>query len=196
MSKPADKPEQAAPQVAAAPVKETAAATPKRTAPVFPSLFSLTTRDLFSISPVELMKRFTEDLEGYFSEFGFTREFDFGERALWRPIIEVFERAGAFVVRAELPGLSKDDVKVELEENRLIIKGERKSETEKREKEFYRSERSYGSFYRAISLPEGANLEQLQAQLNNGVLEITVPIPETVSKRRNIPIQVKTVEQK
>jgi HSP20 family molecular chaperone IbpA/Arc/MetJ-type ribon-helix-helix transcriptional regulator len=86
------------------------------------------------------------------------------------PAVEVRERDGNLVVSAELPGLNKDDVKVEVTGDGLVIQGERKREQEEERGGVHRSERSYGSFYRSIPLPEGANIEQAKAQFNNGVL--------------------------
>jgi HSP20 family protein len=93
------------------------------------------------------------------------------------------------LVTAELPGLTKDDVKVELTQDGLLIQGERKEEHEERQKDLLRSERRYGRFSRLIPLPEEANVEQAKAQFNNGVLELTIPIPEEKRKRREIPIE-------
>jgi HSP20 family protein len=155
----------------------------------FPSLFSLSPRDFFSTSPFELMRRFTEEMDRAFEDWGLARGTRLGETALWSPAVEVFERDNNLVVRAELPGLNKDDVKVEMTDNGLIIQGERKREHEEQGEGFYRSERSYGQFYRLIPLPEGANAEQARAQFENGILEVSVPVPESQRRRRSIPIE-------
>ena len=95
----------------------------------------------------------------------------------WSPRVNVLQREGQFVVRADLPGLSKDDIKVEINDEMLTIQGERKHE-EKQEREGYcYSECSYGSFYRAIPLPEGVEGSKVTAEFRNGVLEVTVPAP-------------------
>src|SRR2546422_10564118 len=83
---------------------------------------------------------------------------------------------------------SPEDGKVEVTDGALIIQGERKYEHEENKKGVYRSERRYGQFYREIPLPESADVERAKAQFNNGVLEIKLPVPEQVSKRREIPI--------
>lgn len=161
----------------------------------FPSLFSLGPRDFFNASPFELMRRFTEEMDRTFENFGLSRGFGGGEMDLWTPAVEVFEREGNLIVRAELPGLNKEDVKVEMNDEGLVIQGERKREHEEKREGFYRSERSYGKFYRLIPLPEDANAEQVRAQFNNGVLEVSVPVPERKTNRREIPIETGAGQQ-
>jgi HSP20 family protein len=151
----------------------------------FPSLWSLHPRDFFSLSPFDLMRRFSDDMDRFFGRF--SREM--GEPSAWAPSIEVREKDKYLVVSAELPGLSKDDVKVEVTDEGLVIQGERKREHEERRQGYYRSERNYGRFYRLIPLPEDAHVDQARAQFNNGILEVTVPIPESQRKRREIPIE-------
>jgi len=110
-----------------------------------------------------------------------------GER-MWAPAVELRERDNSLVVAADLPGIDPKDVKVEVENNTLVIQGERKREETKESEGFRRSERFYGSFFRAIPLPENANAEQAKADFRNGVLEITVPVSKEDSHRRQIPI--------
>jgi HSP20 family protein len=102
---------------------------------------------------------------------------------LWAPQVEVFERGNNLVVRADLPGLSRENVDVELDDDALIIRGERRSDVEDDEEGFYRSERSYGSFYRAIPLPEGIDASACNATFRDGVLEVTLPKPPQQSSR-------------
>ncbi|HEX8501297.1 MAG TPA: Hsp20/alpha crystallin family protein [Pyrinomonadaceae bacterium] len=103
--------------------------------------------------------------------------------------VEVFEREGQLVVRADLPGLKKEDVKVEVSNDTLTISGERKSEHEEKREGFYRSERSYGSFQRQIPLPEGVNADDARATFNNGVLEISIQAPQRESRSRRLEIK-------
>jgi len=139
---------------------------------------------LFGASPFKFMKRFTEEMDRAFAGFAPpSAEFE-----LWAPPLEVKHKNGDFVVTAELPGLAKEEIKVEVIENNLVIQGERKREREEKGEEFYRSERYYGKFYRAIPLPKGATTEQIKAELNNGVLEVVIPVPELKPATRQVPI--------
>jgi len=153
-----------------------------------PSLFAMTPRELFSASPFELMRRFSEEMDRFF-EGAVPRGGAMTESRAWAPPIEVSEQHGNYVVCAELPGIRKEDVKVELTQDGLVITGERKREQEERREGLYRSERSYGSFYRLVPIPEEANIEQAKAQFDNGVLTVSVPMPESKRRRREIPIE-------
>jgi HSP20 family protein len=93
----------------------------------------------------------------------------------WLPTVELFEREGTLVLRAELPGMKREDIAVEVTDNTLIIAGERKTEQEVKEKDYYRCERSYGSFRRAIALPTGVDTDQIAATYKDGILEVTLP---------------------
>ena len=150
-----------------------------------PFVFSLTPADLFSSSPFVLMRRFSEEMD---RSFGHVFSHGSSNSAAWMPAIKINELDGQLQVRAELPGLKPEDVRVEVTDGALTIQGERKYEHEENKKGVYRSERRYGQFYREIPLPEGADVERAKAQFNNGVLEIKLPVPEQVSKRREIPI--------
>jgi len=144
------------------------------------------------------MRRMMEDLDRMFEDFGSARGSrgdmpDVGGRGGlamdWTPAVEMFERDGQLVVRADLPGLSPEDVRIEVTDDSLTIEGERRSEMEVEEEGgVYRSERTYGRFSRIIALPEGVDPDGAQARFDNGVLEITIPLPEQTGRRR-IPIQ-------
>jgi len=141
--------------------------------------------------PFGLMRTFAEEMDRLFESFGweprlhFPRLFTRGRELLqpetwmpaveWMPRVEVYEREGQYVVRAELPGMTKDEVKVEVTDGMLTLEGERK-EQKKEEREGYRySECRYGSFYRAIPLPEGVTYAKAAAEFKDGVLEVTMP---------------------
>ncbi len=145
-------------------------------------------------SPFTLMRRFTDELDRAFS--GRWHEFGGGEVTGWSPAIDVSEREGKLIVHADLPGLNKEDVKVEVTDDALTIEGERKREHEEEGKGYRRTERSYGSIYGRIGMPEGANAEEARAQFNKGVLEVSVPIPEAKQKRRQIPVEAGSGERK
>jgi HSP20 family protein len=139
------------------------------------------------LSPFSLVRRMMEDMDRMWEEFG--RPASGGLAGLWSPPIETFERDGRFVVRADLPGLSPDDVRVDVQDDALVLEGERKSEFEAEEKGAWRSERTFGRFSRVIPLPDGAQADQAQAKFENGVLEVSVPVREDSSRRRRIEIQ-------
>jgi HSP20 family protein len=153
------------------------------------SMFALSPSAIFSMGPFELMRRFTDELDRAFEGLGIARGAGGGEVQMWTPSVEVFERDNNLVVRAELPGLDKDDVKVELTDDGLVIEGERRREHEERLEGGYRSEIEYGRFYRMIPLPEGVNVDQAQARMNNGVLEVAIPMAEARRQRRSIPVE-------
>ena len=168
-----------------------------------PGSAALARQDLFSASPFALMRRVAEDMDRMFESFGFGRsrfaprmwsdlpaQFAEPELAVWAPEIEVFDREGEYVVRADLPGLKKEDVRVEVTDNALILEGERRKEHEERREGFYRSERRYGRFSRAVPLPEGVDTENVKAEFKDGVLEVRLPAPRRQQpQRRQIEIR-------
>jgi len=141
--------------------------------------------NLFTVNPFALMRQFTEEMDRVFGAIPQAA----GNGAAWAPTIEVKEKEGKLLLTAELPGVKKEDVKVHIDGDTLVVEGERKQEKEEKREGYYHSERSYGTFYRSIQLPEGAKVDQTAAQFNNGVLEVSVPIPEVKVKRQDVPIQ-------
>src|SRR5258708_25604839 len=136
-----------------------------------------------SISPFDMLGRMSREMDrlfggGLLPSWSLSNVLAPVSEVLWNPQVEMFERDGKLVVRADLPGLNKKDVKVELRDDALILQGERREEHEEKDDLFYRSERSYESFYRAIPLPEGTSGENCKATFNNGVLEITMATPK------------------
>jgi HSP20 family protein len=157
-------------------------------------------------SPFAFMRRFAEDMDHLFEEFGLesgwhipsfvTRSREMLRRgsglvpAEWSPKIDVLQREGQFVVRVDLPGMSKDDVKVEVTDGVVTIHGERKQEKKEERKGYCYSECSYGSFYRAIPLPDGAEASKATAEFRKGVLEVTVPAAmPPVSKAKRLEVR-------
>jgi HSP20 family protein len=155
---------------------------------------------LWTSSPFAFIRRFSEEMDRLFEDFGLGRGLfgwspwrelaprEFGQ-ATWSPQVEVFERGGQFIVRADLPGLKKEDINVNVTDDAITIEGERRQESEERAEGYYRSERSYGSFYRSIPLPEGVNAENASATFRDGVLEITMPAPQRAARRRRLEIR-------
>jgi HSP20 family protein len=141
--------------------------------------------NLLGTNPFTLMRRFGDEIERAFGKAG--------EAAAWRPVIDVKLEKGKMLVHAELPGLKKENVKVTVTGDLLEIAGERKLETEEKRNGYVHTERNYGTFYRAISLPEGADAEKVTAEFADGVLAIAIPIPEVNPITKEIPVgEVKT----
>jgi HSP20 family protein len=102
----------------------------------------------------------------------------------WMPAMDLVESGDAFVLRADLPGLSEDDVKIELEDSTLTISGERKTEHESEDDGYVRVERAFGSFTRSLTLPKGVDPAAVTAAFDRGVLEVRIPKPEQRKPRR------------
>jgi HSP20 family protein len=135
--------------------------------------------DIFNLGPFGIMRRMHEDVDRLFG----------GQGGDWVPAIEAFQRGNEFVVRADVPGLSRDDLTVEMGDDALTICGERKLDHEEERDGVYRSERSYGSFCRVVPLPEGAVAESAKANFKDGVLEVVVQAPsQEVRRGRRIEI--------
>jgi HSP20 family protein len=107
-----------------------------------------------------------------------------GTMRRWMPPMDLVETDEHFVLRADLPGMSEDDVKIELEDNTLTISGERKAEHETKNEGYYRVERASGSFARSLTLPQGVDAESVAASFDRGVLELRIPKPEQRKPRR------------
>ncbi len=113
----------------------------------------------------------------------------------WIPAMDLAETEDALVLKADLPGLTEDDVEIEVKDNVLSVSGERKAESEEKRKGYHRIERSYGSFSRSLTLPDGVEPDQVKAEFANGVLEVRVPKPEE-RKPTKIAIGKGTVDGK
>lgn len=105
----------------------------------------------------------------------------------WAPAVDIFETENDLVMTAEVPGIDEKDIEIKIEDNTLILKGARKFEKETKEENYHRIERSYGSFYRAFTLPNSIDPERIQAEHENGVLKITMP-KRTELKPRKVKI--------
>ncbi len=135
-----------------------------------------------------------EEIERWMDEV-FRRTFPTGwwrvptEEALWTPAIEMYEKPDKFVVRAELPGMKKEEIDIHVVGDTLTISGERKTKTEVKDEEYQRCEFCYGKFSRSITLPAAINAEKIDATYEDGILEITLPKAEEIKPKK---IQIKT----
>ena len=140
--------------------------------------------------PFSLMNALRRDMDELFGNFGLgspgPSTFSDIDRSGWAPAIEMYEKDGKLMVCADLPGMSKDDVHVDVRDNVLTIEGERKNE--QRDEKGGWSERSYGRFFRSISLPEGVSAETAKASFKNGVLEIALDAPKRDKGGKRIEI--------
>lgn len=130
------------------------------------------------------------DVNRLFDAFFGTRGTNRGNAGLaqrWVPPMDLTEEENEYVLRADLPGLSEDDIEIEVKDDVLTISGERRYEHENRHEGFYRVERSFGRFSRSLDLPSGINAEALSADFDRGVLEVHIPKPEQGTPTR-VPI--------
>ncbi|HET8877550.1 MAG TPA: Hsp20/alpha crystallin family protein [Casimicrobiaceae bacterium] len=159
----------------------------------------------YGSGPFSVMRRISDEMDRLFENFGMGRGLFQGEPeqgrawdaggygagapSMWSPHIEVCERSGKLLIQADLPGMKRDDVHVRIEDDEVIIQGERRQEQAQDESGYYRSERSYGSFYRTIPLPEGTNAESASATFKDGVLEIEIDAPRPQQRGRTLEIR-------
>jgi HSP20 family protein len=123
---------------------------------------------------------FTREIDRVFDAF--FGQTDQGRR--WVPPMDLVEAEDHFVLKADLPGLREGDVNIEVQDGTLTISGERKAEHEQRERGWYRIERSFGSFNRSLTLPDGVDPDGIDASFSDGVLELHIPKPEERKPRR------------
>lgn len=154
-------------------------------------------------NPFHLFRRMSDEMEQFFDRAfggGYVPSRDarstgsslgsWAGSAAWAPRIEAFQRGDQFIVRAELPGLKRDDVRVNVTDDSLIIEGERRDEFENTHGDVYHTERSYGSFYREIALPDGTLSDNAEASFKDGVLEVKLQAPPS-EVRRGRAVEVK-----
>ena len=109
---------------------------------------------------------------------------DGGDRQSWTPSVDVIETDDAIKLKAELAGMKPEDIKIEVQDNVLTVSGERRFEEEVKEDKYYRIERRYGSFSRSIALPQTADDSKIEADYDNGVLQVVVPKTDVVKPKR------------
>ncbi len=165
-----------------------------------PGLFSTPPGALagaFMANPFEFMRRISSEMDSWFDNtIGQTMQPRASSGRLtrtdWMPQIETIRRGNDLVVRADVPGMQKENLDVHIEDGALVVSGERKQETEEEgQGGEYRSERSYGSFYRAIPLPDGVSDDKIAATYRDGVLEVTVPMPTQQEQSRGRKIDIR-----
>ena len=155
--------------------------------------------------PFRMLDRFANEMDSVFDQFGLGRRW-LGPRwrgsnaagaGMWAPAIEVHQQNNELVVRADLPGMKKEDIHIDVTDQDITISGERRQQQESQTEGTYRTERHYGSFCRSIQLPEGAITDQANATFKDGVLEIKMPAPpEQVTKGRRLEIREGTEARK
>lgn len=129
--------------------------------------------------PFESLVDLQDEIGRWFGRPAWPRRFGrlFETDGHWAPRIDVFEDGNDIVVKADLPGVKKEDVEITLEGGDLVLKGERKAEKEIKEEHYYRMEHTYGSFYRRVPLPAGTAATDIKASFKEGVLELRAPKP-------------------
>lgn len=170
----------------------------------------------FLASPLSLIRRLIEDMDRLVEDASLAREAGLApggrergggpergaggpERELggllaepaWVPPVEMFVRDGHLIVRIDLPGVEDEDIRVDIEDNSLVVEGERRAAREEQREEAVRSEFEYGVFRRVIPLPEGTDLEGAVADLDNGVLEVALRLPEEAQRGTRIPVRTR-----
>jgi len=124
--------------------------------------------------PFEGLTRWFDDLDSWFDDDFFTETLE----RKWAPAVDIEEKDGKYLLKADLPGLKKEDIHLELHDGYLTLKGERKSEHEEKKENYHRMERTYGSFQRSFRVPEGVTEKDIKAKYHDGVLEMTIPAPK------------------
>jgi HSP20 family protein len=142
-----------------------------------------------SFSPFSVMRRGLDEMERWFGT-GMRSEWDQVRRGWmgnavgdWSPAVEAFHRGNEFVIRADVPGMNRQDLQVEVGEDSVTVHGERKQDRQEEREGVFWTERSYGSFTRVIPLPPGAITDSAKATFNNGVLEVVMQAPSAETRR-------------
>jgi HSP20 family protein len=143
--------------------------------------------------PVRELDSLQGDMNRLFDRFFEGRPGNGGAVRRWIPAMDLVETGDHLVLRADLPGMSEDDVDIEIKDGVLTLSGERKAEHEEKGEGFHRVERSFGRFSRSLSLPEGVDADKVDANFADGVLEVRVPKPEE-SKPTRVQIGKSSIE--
>ena len=135
--------------------------------------------------PFEGLTTWFNDFDSWFNDDFFNRTV----QSTWAPAVDIKEKDGKYLLRADLPGIDKKDIHVELKEGYLTLKGERKSEHEDKTDNYNRIERTYGSFERSFRVPEGLTEKDIKAKYHDGVLELSIPVLK-VKKPKALEVKV------
>lgn len=112
------------------------------------------------------------------------RDLSDGAQRGWAPSVDLVRRDDALVLRADIPGIKPEDVKIEVEDDVLTVSGEHREEKEEKKEQYVRRERRYGSFSRSMAMPRGVKPDDIQATTEDGVLEVTIPLPKAEAKQK------------
>ena len=141
-------------------------------------------------NPIRNFASVQEDVNRVMNDvFGRRLTSDYGEAVVWQPPIDIEEQPDRYTVHVELPGMKLEDIKITLENNKLVIRGEKARTEEQKNGTYHRIERAYGTFERSFSLSHAVKSDKIEATYRDGVLEVTVPKVEE-AKAREIPIKV------
>ncbi|KAA3602169.1 MAG: Hsp20/alpha crystallin family protein [Calditrichaeota bacterium] len=141
-------------------------------------------------NPEKSLFNFEKEMNNLLDNFGIFRKNDEAfDNAVWSPLTDIVEEKDNFVLRLDLPGLNREDVKINFTNNTLSVSGERKFENETKDKNYHRVERAYGKFYRSFTLPKEVKQEEIDANFKNGQLTISIPKAEE-AKPKEIEIKV------
>lgn len=140
-------------------------------------------RDLISLR--DRMNKLFED--SISRSHAFDQDFSAGA---WRPTVDIYETPDKIILKADLPGISLDDIELKIENNTLTIRGERRMDKETKQEDYHRIERAYGSFSRSFTLPNTVDVDKVKAEHKNGILEVILPKKEE-TKPKKIKIEVK-----
>ncbi len=142
----------------------------------------------FVWNPFRELARIEQELNKVFNELVPTRTAEVAQAQVWTPRVDVYEKDNKLIIEAEIPGAKKEDIEVKIKDNAVVIKGEVKREEEKKEENFYRSERFYGVFERVIPLPVEVKPEEAKASFENGILKLEIP-KATAEKEIKVEVQ-------
>jgi len=154
-------------------------------------------RNLVTWNPYQELSNWHRDIDDLFRRFfpGDNEENHQPSMTGWLPAMEAFEKDGQYVIRADVPGVDPNEVEVSVLDDALTLKGERKRSNEVKEKDYHYSETAYGRFERTFALPKGIDPEKIAAKFETGVLEISMPLPQSATAKK-VPIETSANQPK